>query len=120
MRMTKDDLHGFVTKHCTPEALDKAIKATETSAACLAPRDVPLSARNLINSDTVHEDCRCLYRDCRKPLLNKLDWQRQICPVCWAAGSGYGPDNPTFSPCQACGGKAHDVTTVKLRPLPRQ
>jgi hypothetical protein len=121
--MTKNDLHGFVTKYCTAEDLDKAIKATENGAECAAPCNIPLGACNLINSDIVHEDCRCLYRDCRKPLLDELDWRRQICPVCWAAGGGeFDPysGEPVFSPCQACGGKAHDVTTVNLRPLPRR
>ena len=69
--------------YSTNEDMDKAI---ETSDACLAPCDIPLSAFNIINGDTVHEDCRCLYLDCRKPLLNELDWQRQICPACWTAG----------------------------------
>jgi hypothetical protein len=73
---------------------------------------------NIINGDLMHEDCRCLYRDCRKPLLNELDWQRQVCPECWVAGGrDSDPDEePAFSACQACGGKAHDVTAVRLRP----
>jgi hypothetical protein len=50
---------------------------------CAAPCGVELSACNLINGDTVHEDCRCLYRECRTPLLAVLDWQRQICGRCW-------------------------------------
>ena len=44
---------------------------------CAAPCGVELTACNLINGDTVHEDCRCLYRDCRTPLLAVLDWRRQ-------------------------------------------
>ena len=108
-------------EYCTHEQLEAAINA-ETKP-CAAPCDVPPSACNLINGDVVDGDCRCLYRDCRKPLLNKLDWQRQICPECWIAGGGGGDpdlDEPVFSPCQACGGKAHDVTTVKLlRPIHR-
>jgi hypothetical protein len=29
--MHKDELHGYVVKHCTDEAINEAIKATETS-----------------------------------------------------------------------------------------
>jgi hypothetical protein len=121
--MRADELHGFVTKYTTEEDIDRIIEAAETAAPCAAPCNTPLSANNHINSDTVHEDCRCLYRDCRQPLLDEQDWRRRTCPVCWLAGGGGGDpdlDEPVFSPCQACGGKAHDVTTVKLRPLAKR
>jgi hypothetical protein len=47
-----------------------------TMTLCAAPCGIELSACNLINGDEVHEDCRCFYRDCRKPLLTVLDWTR--------------------------------------------
>jgi hypothetical protein len=88
---------------------------------CASPCGLELSACNLINGDEVHEDCRCFYRDCRIPLLTVLDWARHFCPACWEAGGGASHDNPdiepAFTPCQQCGGKPHDVTTVKLRGL---
>jgi hypothetical protein len=66
---------------------------------CAAPCAVELTACNIINGDTVHKDCRCLYRECRQPLLAVLDWRRQICNDCWS--------NPK-----------HDVSKVKLGATP--
>jgi hypothetical protein len=123
MRMTKNDLHGFVTKYLRCRRPRQSHQGNRKRSRMRSAVQYPLGACNLINSDIVHEDCRCLYRDCRKPLLDGLDWRRLICPVCWAAGGGeFDPysGEPVFSPCQACGGKAHDVTNVNLRPLPRR
>jgi hypothetical protein len=91
-----------------------------TNPPCAAPCGAELTAGNLINSDTVHQDCRCSYRDCRVPLLTVLDWTRGFCPACWeAGGDSDDPDlKPTFTPCKQGGDKPHDVTTVKLRKLP--
>jgi hypothetical protein len=67
--------------------------------ACAAPCGVELSTCNLINGDEVHEDCRCVYRECRTPLFAVLDWRRKICGRCW--------NDPK-----------HDVSKVKLRTVP--
>jgi hypothetical protein len=56
-------------------------------STCAAPCGVELSPLNLINGDTVHEDCRRLYRECRAPLLEMLDWQRRMCPPCREAAA---------------------------------
>jgi hypothetical protein len=85
------------TKYCSDEQLERAIGAP--SKQCAAPCGVPLSNLNLIGGDTVHEDCRCLYRECREPLLESLAWRRRICDRCW--------NDPK-----------HDVSKVQLRESP--
>jgi hypothetical protein len=82
------------TKYCSDEQLTQLIDAPSTPCAALC--GVPLSPLNLISGDTVHEDCRCLYRDCREPLLKLLPWRRQICDRCWDDSK-------------------HDVSKVELR-----
>jgi len=63
-----------------------------TEPMCAAACGVPLSRLNIIQGDPVHEDCRCLYRDCRKPMTDrswlrlataKLPRHKVICPKCW-------------------------------------
>ena len=82
---------------------------------------MPLTNCNLNKGADVHEDCRCIYRDCRTPLLNELEWRQQTCPVCWVAGGGAlkDPDfdEPVFSPCKHAAARR---TNVKLGPLPRR
>ena len=43
-----------------------------TARQCAAPCGVELSTLNLINGDSVHEDCKCFYRECRRPLTSVL------------------------------------------------
>jgi hypothetical protein len=84
---------------------------------CAAPCGVELSTCNLINGDTVHADCRCLYRDCRKPLLDPLAWRRQICDDCW-------PCDELCRECEIDPGhrvaNKHRVVTVRQRRLPEE
>jgi hypothetical protein len=84
----------MTTRYCSDEQLEQVINTPSTP--CAASCGVSLGTLNLINNDTVHEDCRCLYRKCRTPLLAVLDWQRRICSQCWC--------DPR-----------HDVSKVKLR-----
>jgi hypothetical protein len=82
------------TRYCSDDQLEQVINTPSTP--CAASCGVPLSTLNLINGDTVHEDCRCLYRKCREPLLELLPWRRRICDRCW--------NDPK-----------HDVSKVQLR-----
>jgi hypothetical protein len=90
---------------------------TTATPTCASPCGIGLSTLNLINGESVHEDCRCFYRECRTPLADALAWQRHICNDCW-------PCNESCGACQADPGhraeaNRHNVASVRLRPLPR-
>jgi hypothetical protein len=69
----------MTTKYCTDEQLEQVINTPSTP--CAASCGVPLSTLNLINGDTVHEDCRCLYRKCHFTVGGPWDQRAKVsCP----------------------------------------
>jgi hypothetical protein len=73
-------------------------------SVCAAPCGVELSPLNLINGDPVHVDCRCFYRECRAPLIEPIDWERRMCPPCWAAATAGEEDERDYRGqiCEKC------------------
>jgi hypothetical protein len=76
---------------CSPSAgrtseqarqLDQAINGK--AKQCAAPCGEALGSLNITNGDLVHEDCRCMFGDCRAPLLDSESWQRKVCGDCMA------------------------------------